>query len=446
MGRVCIIGAGPSGLTAAKNLQEAGIPFDCFESQSGVGGIWDAGRPGSRVHETTRMISSKRLTEFVGFRMPRAFPQFPTHTQALEYLQAYADHFDLTSRITFNARVSALAPAERLPAGSAPAEPGSSWLVSLEGEAEPRSYDGVIVASGHHHQPLLPSWFGEFDGELMHAADFQSAAICKDRRVLVVGAGNTGCDIAVAASRVARSVSISLRRGYHIFPRFMFGAPIDRCGETVAAWGLPAWLNRLIVRVCLRVAVGPMAYYGWPRPEHDVFESHPIVNSQLITCLGDQTVTVRPDVKALDGQQVLFTDDQREEFDIVICATGYRVAFPFADYLRPEEDALKGYFLNIFHPKFRNVFFVGLLQPNGAIWQLSDYQAQLIAQYWRSSGPQVAWFDRLIQQAPAVGSRYASTSIPTERQALSVDYYAYKTKLKRLIAKFESFKLDRGMH
>jgi hypothetical protein len=425
---VCIIGAGPSGLTVAKNFAERGIPFECLEREADIGGIWNSQTTHGRVHTSTHMISSKRLTEFTDFRMPREYPHYPRHDQALAYLRSYASRFNLHDRIQLETGV------ERIEKN------GSLWRVTTNRGGEPVDYAAVVIANGHHCIPIMPTWCGQFSGDVIHASAFKEPSILKDRRVLIVGAGNSGCDIAVEAAQHAASAVLSMRRGYYVMPKYLFGAPLDRCGATLDRWRLPLWLNRLVTRACLNVAVGPVSRYGLPRPDHRLLASHPIVNSQLLHVLGHRRLQIKPAVAAVEGTVVHFVDKTELDVDLIICATGYQIEFPFCDASTiPWDSHRPALFLNVFHPQYDDLFVAGLIQPNGGIWQLVDLQSQLIARFIlavRNQSRAADWFRKQKRNgadAGCGGLKY----VDSPRHAVEVDYFRYQRRLQRMIAKFD---------
>jgi hypothetical protein len=424
IGRYCVIGAGPSGLAAVKNLAQCGIEVDCFEREDDVGGIWYYGRPSSSVCAATHLISSKRQTEYTDFPMPTGYPPYPSHRQALDYLRSYARHFGLYDHIQFNTSVERVEPR---PEG---------WQVSLDDGSAPRDYAGVVIANGHHREPQMPVFPGEFSGQTMHSRDYKTPEVLRGKRVLVVGAGNSGCDIAAEAAQHAEKAFISLRRGYYFMPKFLWGAPIDSCGEQMLRWHAPLWLRRLAARLLLRVAAGPPERYGLPRPDHRLFETHPIVNSQILYYLGHGRIEPKPDVAELRGASVRFADGSEEPIDLVIYATGFRITFPFIDneHLNWREGCPRLY-LNAFHPQRDDLFVVGLLQPDSGLWCLSDLQSQLIALYiaaCRAGLPAAGWFRRLKSELPpdlGHGIRY----LPSPRHLLEVEHFGYRRGLEKLV-------------
>ena len=423
--RYCILGAGTSGLTVAKNFLEAGIPFDCLEREDELGGNWNYGKPQSSVYASTHLISSKQLTEYTDFPMPADYPEFPSHRQVLEYLRGYADHFGLAEHIQYQTSVERIEPAEQ------------GWLVRLA-SGEERHYRGVVIANGHNWDPRFPEYKGEFRGAILHSSQYKTPDVLRGKRVLVVGGGNSGCDLAVEASLHAESAEISLRRGYHVLPKFFKGKPIDQCGERLLRWRMPLWARRLGAAMVVRWVLGSPELAGLPKPDHRLFESHPIINSRLHGQIAHGELKVRPDIAEFDGQEVRFVDGTEALFDVVLYATGFHLSFPFInqEHLNWQDDRPQ-LFLNIFHPERDDLFCAGLIQPDSGQWGLVDYQAQLIARYLlsresgRSAGARFARLKKTGTHAPLGAAKY----LATPRHRLEVEHFSYRRRLRKLIAK-----------
>src|SRR5262245_49912956 len=229
-GKFCILGAGASGLAVAKNLRTCGIAFDCLEREDDVGGNWYFGKPHSTVYRSTRLISSKRGTEYTDFPMPDDWPEHPGHELVWQYLRSYARHFGLYASIEFNTEVKRIEAARRGEERGTRSEtsgsdllaprfsliaPASGWDVTLA-DGSRRRYRGVVIANGHNWDPRWPVYPGEFSGETIHSAEYKSPEIGRGRRVLVVGGGNSGFDIATDVAPLARATFHSLRRGYQV--------------------------------------------------------------------------------------------------------------------------------------------------------------------------------------------------------------------------------------
>jgi cation diffusion facilitator CzcD-associated flavoprotein CzcO len=445
--KFCIIGAGSSGLAAAKNFLAAGIPFDCLEREDDLGGNWNFGKPHSSVYASTHLISSKPLTEYTDFPMPEDWPQYPSHEQALEYFRSYARHFGLYEHIEFKTAVQRCEPLPLDPSGplrlaGRAGEGGNAvraggWLVRLATGAT-RRYRGVVIANGHNWDPRWPEYAGEFTGEAIHSCQYKTADVLRGKRVLVVGGGNSGCDIAVEAAVHAKRALLSMRRAYPILPKFFRGRPIDQCGEFAFWLRLPLWARRVTGALISHLVLGPAWRTGVPRPDHRLFESHPIINSQIHHHVGHGNLELRPDIARLDGQRVRFVDGRDDEVDLIIYATGYRVTIPFLDaQLLHWHDGAPRLYLNVFHPQRDDVFAIGLIQPASGQWGLVDYQAQLVARYIRgidAGAPGASWLQRLKRTAqPDLGN--GVNYVPSPRHALEVEYFSYRRRLKKLMAK-----------
>ncbi len=421
--KYCIVGAGSSGLAVAKNFRQAGIPFDVVEREDDVGGNWYYGKPASSVCQSTHLISSKALTEYSDFPMPDDYPEYPSHRQAWDYLRSYARHFQLYESIELRRSVESIEPA------------GAGWTVRLDG-GEVRRYAGVVIANGHNWDPRIPDYPGTFDGLTLHSARYKTPDVLAGRRVLVVGAGNSGCDIAVESAQSAAATFHSVRRGYHYLPKFLLGKPTDRCGERLLSWRLPLWLRRAITRRVVHLALGGPHSYGLPAPDHKLFETHPIINSQMLYYVGHGRIRVKPDVERLCGTHVRFVDGSEEPIDVLIYATGFRITIPFIErrHLNWSNDRPELY-LNIFSPQYDNLFVAGLIQPDSGQWGLVDYQAQLIARFIVACRTAPARAERFRRQKQAQRPDLASGIhyLRTPRHLVEVEHFSYRRRLKRLI-------------
>lgn len=339
-----IVGAGISGLGVAAAFKRADIPFDVFEGEQGVGGNWRHG-----VYENVHIISSRKTTELTDWPMPTHWPDFPSQAQMLEYLEGYARHHDLYPHITFGRRVRSLAPT-----------PEGTWVLTFE-DGEVRTYGGAVVANGHHWDKRMPTYPGTFDGVMIHSKDYKSPRSLEGKRVLVIGGGNSACDIAVEAARFASSAHISMRRGYWFMPKTLFGIPFV---ELMKPW-MPIPAQRAMIRALLRVAVGPYANYGLPHPDHRIFERHPTINSELLYYLRHGRITAHPDVARYDGHTAEFVDGSRADFDLIVCATGYHVSFPFVapDVVRWGADGMPDLVGGLLPLRHKNIYFFGTGQP-----------------------------------------------------------------------------------
>lgn len=367
-----VIGAGPMGLAAARTLQKHGLPFTGFELHSDVGGLWDIANPHSTVYESAHLISSKRMTEFAEFPMRDAVAPYPRHDELRRYFRDFADHFGLREHFEFGTRVT------RVVRGP----DGSGWLVTTVrgGDERTQAFDGVLIATGTLHHPHVPELPGTYTGVVMHSRNYRSPEQLAGQRVLVVGCGNSGADIAVDALRSARTVDISLRRGYYFLPKFVMGRPIDTLGGLVK---LPRRLKQAVDALIIRLSVGRPSDYGLPDPDYRLYESHPVMNSQLLHHLGHGDIRARRGIAGCEGNAVRFADGERGDYDVILLATGYALHYPFID--RAELNWTGGgapqLFLNVFHPEHDTLFLMGMVEASGLGWQGRYEQAELVALY-----------------------------------------------------------------
>ncbi|MBX2926475.1 MAG: NAD(P)-binding domain-containing protein [Saprospiraceae bacterium] len=418
---VCVIGAGCSGLAAVKNLIQAGITkVVCFEKNDRVGGNWiyTAGASDSSVCETTHIISSKKMSEFVDFPMPDDYPDYPSHRQVLAYFESYARHFGLEQYIRFN---TAVAQVEKLP--------DERWSVALP-NGETHTFDYLLVANGHHAVPRMPELPGAFSGELLHSHDYKTNAPFAGKRVLVIGGGNSACDCAVEISRVAEFTAISMRRPQYIVPKFFMGKPTDTFNGVLVK--LPKFLSGFLRQMTLRVQVGDYRQYGLEQPDFPVTGAHPTLNSELLYRIRHGSVYPRRGIELIDGNTVFFSDGKSENFDTIIAATGYKIVFPFfaKDFINYEEAERIPLYLRMIHPDHKTLFFIGLLQPQGCIWPLSDMQAKLAANI-------VMGRQRIPTNVRALAERdsdeIARDFLHAKRHTVEVHFQPFFNKLRKLI-------------
>ncbi len=420
--RTCVIGAGSSGIAAAKALHERAVPFDCYEKSDRVGGNWVFGNVNgmSAAYEGLHINTSRERMQYSDFPMPSSYPDYPHHAQIAAYFDAYVDHFGFRDRIRFSTGVEH---AERDAQGT--------WTVTLDtGEVE--RYDALVVANGHHWDARMPE--PAFPGsdttaiEQKHAHAYSSDAELRGRDVVVVGMGNSAMDIAVESSYVARSTYLSARRGVWVTPKYLLGRPTDQLRNDPR---VPFRVRRWALERLLLATVGPMEKHGLPKPDHRFGEAHPTVSGRILDRIGHGRVLPRPDVARLHPHEVEFTDGTRVPCDLIVYCTGYKITFPFLDpeLLSAPENRIE-LFRRVHHPDVPNLFLVGLLQPLGAIMPLSEAQGAWVADLLRGEyhlpAPAAVRADIAADQA-AMRKRYVSS----KRHTIQVDFDDYLLDLAR---------------
>lgn len=420
-----LVGAGPAGLAAARALRDQGLDVDHVEANGDVGGLWDIDAPGTPMYESAHLISSRTTSAFPGYPMPADYPDYPSHRLVLEYLRSFADHHDLTGSIEFHTRAADLRPGPR------------GWTVTLtgpDGLARDRDYRDVVLCTGPMHTPFIPELPGHFAGELMHSIDYREPGIFAGRRVLVVGAGNSGCDIACDASRTAEAVHLSMRRGYWFLPTHLFGRPVD----TLSASGprLPRVVEQRALQAWLRLTEGDLRRLGVPKPDHRLFETHPIVNSVLLHHLRHGDVTVRPGIADIDGRTVGFTDGSSVEVDVICLCTGYRHTIPVAGDLIPG-DRMPDLYLSTFSREHRGLAAIGFFETNSGAYRLYDGCARMVAGHIadRDRDPQAhRRFAERLGRRPDLSGGLRFDASP--RHQGYVDSHAFTTAVRLTVEEF----------
>jgi Flavin-binding monooxygenase-like len=360
---LALIGAGPVGLAVARALKSHGIEYEQLEADHDVGGNWLHG-----VYPTAHIISSRKTTEYPDYPMPAHYPDFPSAGQMLEYLRDYADHFGLRERIQFNTKVLMALPLA-----------DGRWESQLLG-GERRIYKGLIVCNGHHWDKKFPSYPGIFSGQILHSKDYKSPSQLKGKRVLVIGGGNSACDVASEAARVAERCTLSLRRGYWFLPKTILGIP---SAELIKPW-VPVWMQRVFLRAALRMIVGRYEDYGLPKPNHKIFEAHPTINSELLHYIRHGRIEPKPDVSRYDGDTVHFADGTSGQFDLIVCGTGFHVSFPFLPQgMVHTHGGVADLYGGMFLPDCKNLYIVGTAQLRYGFGPVVTPGADLLAQLIR---------------------------------------------------------------
>jgi hypothetical protein len=311
--RACIIGAGSSGIAAAKALHERGIPFDCYEKSDRIGGNWVFGNKNgmSAAYRDLFINTSRPRMQYSDFPMPESYPDFPHHTQIAAYFEAYVEHFGFRDRIVFETAVE-----------HARRQADGSWEVQLD-TGERRRYEALLVANGHHWDPRWPEppfpGMDRFGGLQLHAHSYRDNSIFSGRRAVVLGMGNSAMDIAVESSYVAERTYLAARQGVWIVPKYIFGKPVDQLGNDAR---VPFKVRQRMFQQLISRYTGPPERYGLPKPNHRFGEAHPTISGRILDRIQHGTIVPKPNIAALDETGVSFTDGSREDVDVVVYCTG----------------------------------------------------------------------------------------------------------------------------
>lgn len=307
--QVVVLGAGPAGLAVGAMLRKRGLDPLIVDRAHAVGATW-------REHyDRLHLHTARRLSQLPGLAMPRSYGRFVGRADVVEYLERYAAHHRLRLALATEVRqVTRTSRGWRLDTASGPLD--TSYLV---------------IATGYNHTPLLPDWSGRdgFTGVMLHASKYRNPLPYKGKSVLVVGAGNTGAEIAVdLVEGGARQVQLAVRTPPNIVRREVGGLPSQVVSVLVRR--LPPTLVDRMIRTVQRATVPDLSHLGLPRPKDGVYTrivrdgAIPIIDVGLVEAVQRGQVTVVAAVEGLDGADVVHIDGTRTAPDAVIVAAGYR--------------------------------------------------------------------------------------------------------------------------
>jgi dimethylaniline monooxygenase (N-oxide forming) len=426
--KVCVIGAGSSGIAACQVLNARGIPFDCYEKGSQVGGNWryENDNEMSSAYRSLHINTSRGLMAYRTYPMPDDYPDYPNHFQIARYFDDYVDHFALREKIRFQTEVTSVTPAE------------GEWEVAVkgrDGSHETHRYRAVLVANGHHWDPRWPEprypGSEDYAGEQVHVHHYREPEVLRGKRVLVLGIGNSATDIAVESSRIAEKTFLAMRRGAYVMPKYMNGKPTDEVASPLLT-RFPLSVQRFVLARMLGITAGEMTAYGLPQPDHKLLEAHPTVSAELLSRLGHGDIEVKPNIERFAGGcTVRFADGSEEEIDLVVYCTGYKVTFPFFDegLIAATDNRLPLYrrVVSVEHP---GLYCIGLIQPLGAIMPLAEAQAEWVADLLGGNGtlPSPTEMRAEIEGAERkMRKRY----VASKRHTIQVDFQPYLRELRR---------------
>jgi cation diffusion facilitator CzcD-associated flavoprotein CzcO len=363
--RIAVIGAGPSGLAAARYALEAGFDVTVFEAAERLGGQWHTAADHSGVWPGMHTNTSRAMTAFSDFPAPPEHPLHPAAEQIHAYLEDYARTFGVADRIRFATRVDQVQP---------------GW--SVDGEP----FAGVVVASGRFRRPRLPPAVGRFGGELLHTFDYPGARAFADRSVLVYGNGISGAEIASDLAPHAPVIS-AFRKSRYVIQKVVDGVSSDWQWYTLFGalerreLAPDAWSRRQRERV-LRLAGSP-ADFGAPAPDEDLRVAGLSLCQDYLAQVREGSIACRPAITSIDGTTVTFADGSTAEVDVLICATGYDVDIPYlGDAVKDLLGADLTLYQRTFHPDLPGLGVIGQFLAQGPYFPLLELQARWIAAVW----------------------------------------------------------------
>ncbi|XP_032382374.1 dimethylaniline monooxygenase [N-oxide-forming] 2 [Etheostoma spectabile] len=377
--RVAVVGAGSSGLACIKICVDEGLEPVCFESSDDIGGLWkfkESPEPErSSIYRSLVVNTSKEMMCFSDFPMPADYPNYMHNSLLLQYFRLYAEHFDLLRYIHFQTTVRSVA---QRPDFSL----SGQWdvvTINRDGEEERHVFDAVLVCSGHYTHPALPMsdfpGYETFAGRCFHSWEYKDADACRGKRVVVVGIGNSGGDIAVEISRSAEKTFLSTRQGAWVMGRMSTdGLPMDMMGITRFNNILIRLLPNTLANWAAERALNPKydhKLYGL-KPRHGPLDKRPLINDDLPSRILQGALVMKPNLKGFEDSGVEFEDGTVEEnIDTVVFCTGYYGNFPFLPPALSEGPHRE---LTL----YKTLFPPGLVQPTLAVMGLFQTKGPII--------------------------------------------------------------------
>ena len=406
----CLVGAGPAGLVMARAMIAEGVRFDWYERHTDVGGIWDMENPGGPMYESAHFISSKYTSGFVGYPMPADYPDYPSWEQIRDYIRSFAHEFGLYDHVQLGVAVVSAEPTA-----------DDQWIVTLS-NGQTNMYDGVIAAPGVTWYPAQPALDGasDFSGEIRHSVTYSASSEFSGKRVLIVGAGNSGVDIACDAARSSDA---------------LLGGVIEP-PKGVSISGDP---EKLIDSL-----VGDLTRLGLPAPDHDLLTSHPIMNTQVLHYLAHGDLIAKPDIARLTRDGVDFVDGSHETIDLIVLATGYEYQIPFIDPRHLVwQNGHPQLYLNVFSRELDSLYVLGFVEFAGAAYTRFDEMSQLVIMDIRARETgqhRDEWRALKISDQPDL--RGGVTYVDSPRHTNYVDMRSYTDYMADLRDRFEWADLD----
>ncbi|XP_070602926.1 flavin-containing monooxygenase 5-like isoform X1 [Erythrolamprus reginae] len=439
--RVAIIGAGSSGLCNIKCCLEEGLEPVCFESSDDIGGLWrfkeNPEEDRASIYKSVIINTSKEMMCFSDFPIPDDFPNYMHNSKIMEYFRMYANHFDLLKYIHFKTKVCSVTKCTDF-------STSGQWDITIEsdGKQESSVFDAVLVCTGHHTNAYLPldSFPGitTFKGHYLHSRDYKSPDAFTGKRVLVIGIGNSGVDLAVEISHTAQQVFLSTRRGAWIIGRVGDkGYPLDTALSTRVNLFMKQCLPLSTIDQLLQYKLNNKfnhSHYGL-KPNHRFNSQHPTINDDLPNCIISGKIIIKSNITEFTDTAAIFEDGSKEEdIDYVIFATGYNFSFPFlGNFMRVVENQISLYkFVFPPHLEKPTLAIIGLVQPLGAIMPIAELQARWATRVFKGLAelPSTSeMISDIIVKKLSMAKRY----VKSQRHTIQVDYMEQMDELASLI-------------
>lgn len=430
---VAIIGAGACGLVALKEAIFHGLKPVCFEIDADIGGLWNTNTKNhSSVYDSTVINTSKEMMCFSDFPMPKEFPAYCPHHKVLEYFHLYCNNFGLREYITFEHRVDLIEKHDDF-------EETSNWKLTITDLMKNKTYveifNFVLVCNGHHSDSYIPHIPGHdlFKGEFLHSRDYFLNNNYVDKTVIVIGVGNSGCDMAVDLSRVCKQVYLVTGKGVWVLPRLHGGSlPFDMLFSRFIRSAIPRNVSKIYLRSLIYNRTN-LDMYGLT-PNHDVLSCHPTVNDDLIGRIAVGSIIVKPSLKSITETGAVFMDGTSVNADVIAYCTGFTIGFPFlapgiVNVLDNDVDLYK----YMFPPHLKGTLAVlGCIQPLGAINPVAELQARWAMKIFKKE-KSLPTQQLMVRDINAKKEIMGMIFVKSRRHTIQVDYVRYCDEIANLI-------------
>lgn len=439
---VAVIGAGPCGLGCVKSIKEENMEPVCFERTGHIGGLWryhdDDVEGIASVMKTTIINTSKELGAASDCPPPAEYPNYMHHTLMYEYIKNLAIKFDCMRHVRVHHETVKIEFADDY-------EKTGRWKVTNKntktGEIVSEVFDGVMICIGHHVYPNVPTFQDQdrFQGKIMHTHSLKNVEGFNDKKVAVVGAGNSAMDAAVELSSVAKQVYLSSRRGAWVIPRVgPRGHPFDAF-----------FVRRIVHLMQVYLPYNLICYFSEKqanerfnhatynlKPKHRIWSQHPTVSDSLPIKLLSGTVVTRGNIENFTEKGVIFDGEEKEtEVDAVILATGYRIKFPFlSDEIVPVVNNRVKLYKFMYPPQLPHstLAILGLVQPSGPGFPVGEMQCRWSVQVM-SGKVSLPSKEEMYADIEAKDSQNRKKFVDSPRHTLQVDFIGYQDELAELI-------------
>lgn len=362
--RVCVIGAGVTGIAVIHELNRQGILYDCYEQSNDIGGIWhyNDNPNSSSVYQNCTLNHSTHLMAYPFFSMNGQNERFIGRQEYHQYLTDTVDTLQLRQTINLNTKVTSVTPF------------GDLWRVVVNETTH--LYSNIVICTGYYSERFVPDEFTKnYHGDAIHSSQYREPTAMANKKVLIVGSGSSAFQIACDIANITTSVALSVRNMPYVIPKYIFGRPYNR---SHFSWlkKLPVRWQSTVIEYLINCSNGKQQHYGLPAPCQDLLSGRLPISSDIFDKTESGQIQFLPGIDYCNQRQIIFNNGAIHDFDTVIFATGYQRTLPFLHDV-PFDHA--DHYKFISHIDRPGLFYCGFLQPIGPVPPVVATQARFIA-------------------------------------------------------------------